>query len=238
MAPARTQRRPRLARLLARLARHHGEPQAPPVDDPYRLILFEQVAYLADDATRLAAWRRLESEVGTEPRDVRDASRAVLARIARAGGAIGVPQRAERMQQIAARVLERWDGDVSAVRRLPFEEARRELARFPSIGLPGAERILLLAGLHPVLALESNGLRVLLRLGYGAPDDNYARELKGAQRAAEREVPATVRARRSAHLLLRLHGQTLCRRTRPRCFECPIADDCPAAPAPPGAASR
>jgi endonuclease III len=229
MAPARTQRSSRLARLVARLERHHGKPAPPPMRDPYRLLLFEHVAYLADDATRLAAWKLLEDEVGTEPHAIRNASRAVLGRITRAGGAIAAAKRAERLQDVAVRVLDRWDGDLSPVLRLPFEEARRELARFPSIGLPGAERILLLCGAQPVLALDSNGLRVLLRLGYGVADENYARELRSAQQAAERELPATIPARRNAHLLLRLHGQTLCRRTRPRCFECPLSDDCPAA---------
>jgi endonuclease III len=38
-----------------------------------------------------------------------------------------------------------------------------------------------------------------------------------------------VRVVQRAHLLLKRHGQELCRRTRPRCAECPLAAGCPAA---------
>ena len=36
-------------------------------------------------------------------------------------------------------------------------------------GEPGAEKVLLFSGSAPVLALDSNALRVLLRLGFGLP---------------------------------------------------------------------
>jgi endonuclease-3 len=44
-------------------------------------------------------------------------------------------------------------------------KAKKLLMRFPMIGEPGAEKILLFCGALAVLALESNGLRVLVRVG-------------------------------------------------------------------------
>jgi hypothetical protein len=40
---------------------------------------------------------------------------------------------------------------------------------YPGIGRPGAQRIELFTGERAVLALDSNGLRVLYRIGYGEP---------------------------------------------------------------------
>jgi endonuclease III len=219
---------PRLPRLISLLRAHHGAPAAPPVRDPYRLLLLEQVAYLADDDVRLAAFRELERRIGTAPERILAASHAALRAVTRLGGAIAPDRRAQRLRTVAERMATKWDGDLSPVLRLPFIEARRELTRYPSIGVPGAERILLLSGAHGVLALDSNGLRVLLRLGYGTESRQYARAYAAVQEAAERELPRTVAARRSAHLLLRLHGRTLCRTTKPRCGECPLLPHCPA----------
>lgn len=225
MAP---KRRSRLATLLTRLRKESGRIVLPPVRDPFRLLIWEQVAYLTDDGTRLAAFRMLESEAGTTPEALRSAPMAVLRQATRAGGAIGADLRAKRIRFIAERVCDRWDGDLWPIVKLPFDDGVRELMRYPSIGRPGAERILLLAGAHKPLALESNGLRVLLRLGYGRELGRYDKTYASVQTAAAGEIASTIAARTSAHFVLRSHGQTHCRRTAPLCTRCAIRRACPA----------
>jgi len=110
--------------------------------------------------------------------------------------------------------------------RRPLPEARKALMKFPSIGAPGAEKILLLSGSHPVLGLDSNGLRVLIRLGYGREGKSYAASYRSAQEAAAPRLEPRCDRLIRAHLLLRRHGQTLCRRSRPRCEACPVASVC------------
>jgi endonuclease III len=221
-----TRRRDPLSARIARLRAHYGRPPVPLVRDPYHLLLWEQVAYLAPDDIRRDAFELLRTSVGLDPENIVAVPAKELERIVRRGGSIAVRQRAERLQAVADRVLSVWNGSLRALRKLPYAAARRALAKFPAIGEPGAEKILLLSGMHPVLALDSNGLRVLIRLGYGAESDNYSRMYRSAQAAAQAELATTVAARREAHLLLRQHGQMLCRRTRPRCGECPLAPDC------------
>lgn len=217
----------RLTRLIRRLRRFYGPPLAPPSRDPYDLLLWEQVGYLASDEKRLAAFRQLEQQVGLAPEAIVAASRGELTRIARLGGSIAVVQRAQRLRTVAERVLGTWSGNLKRALKLPFEAARKEFTQYPSIGEPGAERILLLSGAYPVLGLDSNALRVLQRLGYGRTLRTYGATYRSAQAAASAELPETVPARREASLLLRHHGQTLCRRTAPRCPACPLRADCP-----------
>ena len=217
----------RLSRHIRRLRVFHGAPAAPPSRDPYHLLLLEQVAYLADDATRLSAFRLLTQRVGLDVDDILGAGTSTLRAVARHGGAIAVAARAERLRMIADRVDRVWKGDLRPVLKRPLAEARRELARYPSIGEAGAERILLLCGSHAVLGLDSNALRVLLRLGYGRDLARWDRTYREVQTAASAELPATIGARQRAFLLLRRHGQTLCRRSAPRCVACPLVVDCP-----------
>ena len=80
-----------------------------------------------------------------------------------------------------------------------------------------------------MLALESNGLRVLLRLGYGTEGKHYAQSYKSAQRAAQEEIEPTCEARTRAYDLLRRHGQSLCKAKAPECDACPLEPVCPSA---------
>ena len=219
----------RLGRLVGALRAFHGEPSGPPVTDPYRLLLWEQVGYLADDEQRLDAYRALETRVGVEPAKILAAPLGTLQAIVRIGGGIAINQRAERLRAVAERVATVWKGSLDPVMALPLDAARRELKRYPSIGEPGAERILLLAGAHPVLGLDSNALRVLVRLGYGSEHPQWAKTYRSAQSAAGAELPEKVSTRRSAMLLLQKHGRTICSRNAPRCGDCPLAGDCPSA---------
>jgi len=208
------------------LARHYGTtPSLAPVD-PFELLIWEYVAYLTDDADRAAAFRALEARVGLHPDALAKASRGTLEAVCRSGGAIAVRTRADRIHAVAARVRDKFDGTLEGVLRLPYEEARRILKTFPAIGPAGADKILLLTGARPILALDSNALRVLLRLGYGVEHKSYGASYASAQKAAMEELPRTVPALRRASLLLRRHGQELCRRTDPRCAICPLKRVC------------
>jgi hypothetical protein len=69
----------------------------------------------------------------------------------------------DKLRASAEIALRELRGDLRPVLRRDLAQARKALARFRAIGEPGAEKILLLTRSHPVLALDSNGLRVLLR---------------------------------------------------------------------------
>jgi len=211
--------------VLAALRRLYGKPEPPARTDPFQLILYENVAYLASDARRDEAFALLEKRAGVTPGKILAARPEVLREVA--GRGILPAGTAEKLREIARIAVEEFGGDLAPVLRLPQEQAIRELKKFPSIGEPGAEKILLFAGARPILALDSNGLRVLLRLGFGREEKSYAKSYRSAQEAASRELPRSFDARIEAHLLLRRHGQELCKRTHPLCESCPLRPDCP-----------
>ena len=183
------------------------------------------MAYLVSDDRRAQIWHQLETEVGLTPREILDCPPPRLATVIAAGGMLA-EHRAAKLHRCAEVAVERFEGELSALPRLPSAQIRRELRRYPSIG-NGADKILLLARIEPVLALDSNGLRVLLRLGYGEEVENYDRTYRSAQTAAIQELPQTFEALIDAHLLLRHHGAVICRRSAPACDSCPLFRDCP-----------
>jgi endonuclease-3 len=214
-----------LAQAIDLLQQMYGAPVPPPIDDPLQLILWENCAYLVDDERRRRTYDRLNRAIGTSPRALLAAAPKLLAQSIAEGG-MHPDRRAAKLRAIAQTVLERFGGDLGALVAGPTDAALKGLQRFPGIGEPGAEKILLFARRLPVLALESNGLRVLLRLGYATEKGSYAATYRAVREATLPEVEPDCEWLIRAHLLLRLHGQVTCRRSTPECGVCLLAPRC------------
>ncbi len=75
--------------------------------------------------------------------------------------------------------------------------------------------------------LDSNGLRVLVRLGFAPEKKSYAATYKGVREALAPQLPTDCKVLVRAHQLLRQHGQELCKRSKPICARCPLRAECP-----------
>lgn len=213
--------------VLKALRAFYGAPSAPISTDPFELILWEQVGYLVPDVQRHKAFDALRTQIGLRPAALAAASSSRLTAVARIGGSIAAASRAGRMRQSAELVLDRWKGNLKQVLKLPLPEARRALAAFPMIGGPGADKLLAFTGSARLIPLDSNGLRVLQRLGVAQVHRDYRRSYEAAQMAVAAYASATRAGRIAAFSLLQQHGQTLCRRQAPHCGECPVLRWCP-----------
>lgn len=211
--------------MIARLRKFYGDPPPPPVTDPFEQVLWENVAYLADDDKRARAFSQLRKTVGTSPKGILKATPEKLLLVTRMGGM--VPElRAERLRQIAEIAEILLKGRLDAVLGESLAKAKKTLRQFPSIGEPGAEKILMFAGKYPVFGLESNGLRVLLRLGFAQEQKSYSASYRAVQMALSGQLPKDCESLTVAHQLLRKHGQELCKRSQPSCGECPLLESC------------
>ena len=70
-----------LGTAIARLQTHYGAPEPLPTTDPFELVLWENVAYLAPHARRLEAFRQLRHSVGTSPAAILAANKSALERV-------------------------------------------------------------------------------------------------------------------------------------------------------------
>jgi endonuclease III len=210
--------------LIDRLAQQYRQPAPPVATEPFAMILWENIAYLANDARRTEAFAELQKRVGLSPRDIRKAKDGVL--LAIAGKGIIPANTVEKLRRAAEIARDSFRDNLTPILDKPVAAAKKELRKFPAIGEPSAEKILLFNRCHPILALESNGLRVLIRLGYAPEHKNYAASYKAMQQALAPQLPANCDALIRAHQLLRRHGQELCKRTAPRCGSCPLRANC------------
>ncbi len=210
--------------LIDRLAQLYGEPESPAVTEPFAMILWENIAYLASDAKRAEAFAELQAKVGLTPAGIRKAKDSTLLAIASKG--IVADHTVSKLRKAAEIARDAFGDDLSPILDKPVAGAKKDLRKFPAIGEPAAEKILLFNRRHPILALESNGLRVLVRLGYAPEHRNYATMYKSVQRALAPELSNSCEVLIRAYQLLRQHGQELCKRNSPLCSSCPLRAEC------------
>jgi len=212
-------------KIIGELQDLYGQPEPPKVNDPLGMILLENVAYLVSDERREQAFNTLRERVGLTPPEILTAHEETLLEVARLGG-MHPAARVEKLRRIAQTALQEFEGDLDKVLKLPLAQAKKSLKKFSGIGDPGAEKILLFSKTHPILALDSNGLRVLLRLGYGEERKSYSSTYRSAQEAVNDELKNDYDWLIAAHQLLRRHGQGLCKTARPLCSRCPLKSSC------------
>lgn len=211
--------------ILERLESFYGPQEPCWPTDPYLFLVWWHCGYPASDDRCSKGWESLQREIGIELRQLLAAAPAKIAGALKPGGM--VPElRAMRLKEIAARVKDECGGDLRAALVGPIAQARKVLKRFPNIADPGADRILLFASIAPIAAVASNCPHVLVRILHGQERENYGVTYREAQQAMEAEVPAKFDARIRAYLLFKRHGQELCKRTKPKCADCPVNSSC------------
>ncbi|MBK8098424.1 MAG: hypothetical protein IPK26_15045 [Planctomycetes bacterium] len=216
-------RRTRLQKCLELLVEHQGPLTGGPPRDPWAAILWENVVYLTDEQRRDEAFLALERATSLRPDRLLEATDDALLGICGKGKMAA--SQVQKLRDCARLFLE--IGDPRTLVTLPESRAMTALQEFPGIGRPGAERLLLFAGHGTALALESNGLRTLQRLGYGDDLGDYGKSYRATQGAAAEELDADGKARIDAYLRLRRHGQQQCRK-KPVCDSCPLQKHCDA----------
>ena len=214
-----------LNEVLDQLEEFYGAQQPSWPIEPYEFIIWWHCGYPASDAACERGWKSLTTITGIEPHKLLAMPMPKLAAALKPGGM--VPElRALRIKEIAARIEHEFGGDLRSALSGPISEARKILKKFPNIADPGADRILLFSGTDAVAAVPSNCPHLLVRILHGQERENYGVTYREAQQAIEAQVPRKAGSRMRAFLLLKQHGQTLCKRTNPKCEKCPLKSSC------------
>jgi len=207
--------------VIRLLEESYGAPAPPRVTDPFEMAVWENCAYLVDDARRAEVFARLRHEVGLAPEDLLARPLPDLARVIARGG-MQPPRRAGKLHAAAEIALSIGVAELRRLLREEPDEARRVLQRFPGFGEPGAEKVLLFNRAAKTLAPDSNALRTLVRLGFGREEKDYRRTYRSVAEAVLPQLPDDGRWLTGAHQLLRRHGREVCKAGVPRCEVCPL----------------
>lgn len=201
---------PHLAQVLAA---HYGDgvdgecwwPGASAFEVMVGAILVQNTAW-SNAAIALAGLRRARR---LSPRRLAALSEATLGALIRSSGCWR--QKARRLRALAAWLVDEFDGKVERLFALPTAVARARLLEREGIGEETADAMLLYAGGHPRLILDSYLRRLLERHGAGASREHL-----------ERWLPHHAGWLRHWHALVVENGKRYCHRRNPDCSACPL----------------
>ena len=155
----------------------------------------------------------------------------VLAELVRPSGHFNV--KARKLQSFCGEVVEGY-GDVDALLDAESAELRERLLAIWGIGPETADAITLYAARKPTFVVDAYSYRLFERLDLAPGPRKYDvyREF------FLEKIGPDVHELNEWHALIVRHGQQVCRRSNPRCEECPLLRRCPFGQSEVGSARR
>ncbi|HYL97656.1 MAG TPA: endonuclease III domain-containing protein [Blastocatellia bacterium] len=133
-------------------------------------------------------------------------------------------QKAKKLKAFVRFLHNEYRGSLKRMFQTPTSQLRDELLSVHGIGPETADSILLYAGNHPVFVVDAYTHRIFGRHGItnGKPDYEPVRAL------FESSLPRRQELFNEFHALIVNTGKNWCRKTAPRCEECPLRPLLPA----------
>lgn len=199
-------------RLLARFGPQHWWPG----DSPFEIMVG---AVLVQNT----AWNNVERAINNlrdahlmEPFTLYALTTSELAELIRPAGYFQV--KAKRLRNLLQFVIDEYDGSLDAMFRTEVATLREQLLAIHGIGPETADAILLYAGGLPSFVVDTYTFRVMCRHGWIGYDSNYY-DIKDY---FESTLPTDANLYNEYHALLVRVGKDYCRKSAPKCEECPL----------------
>lgn len=144
---------------------------------------------------------------------------ATLADLIRPCGYFNV--KACRLHNLFAMIQGRYDGDLDLFAQEELAVLRQSLIEVKGIGPETADSILLYAANKPTFVIDAYTHRLLSRHGLAAEEGADYHEMQELFMAALPNEPALFN---EYHALIVLTGKEFCKKSKPRCPECPLAE--------------
>ena len=175
------------------------------------------------------SWRNVERAIANlrdadlmKPRALYALAESELAELIRPAGYFQV--KARRLRNLLRLVVDEYDGSLEAMFQTDLATLREELLAVSGIGPETADAILLYAAGKLTFVVDTYTHRILARHGWIGYEADY-HEIKDS---FESGLPQDVKLYNEYHALLVRVGKDYCRKSNPKCDDCPLCDLLPA----------
>jgi endonuclease-3 related protein len=210
-----------LAEVYCRLFDAFGRQHWWPGESPFEVMVGAVL-------TQNTSWQNVERAISNlrqadllEPHALNGVPAEELEELIRPAGYFRV--KAGRLRSLLKFLVERYGGSLEAMFRTSLPELRQELLSVHGIGPETADSILLYAGELPSFVVDAYTHRVFGRHGWIGFDADYHQIQDYVQSALPQDVPMY----NEFHALLVRLGKDYCRKTKPKCAECPLREMLP-----------
>ena len=169
-----------------------------------------------NDKNSIEAYKRLGKIIDITPDNILSTEDTQIIDAIRISGLY--QQKLKTIKNLAKKVLEELEGDLSKLAYKDLEEARTWLKSIPGIGDKTADIILLHLG-HPTFPVDTHISRITCRLGF-----THSRKYWEVSKYWLEALPTEKYL--EAHLLLIKFGREICTSRNPKCGKCVLNDIC------------
>jgi endonuclease-3 len=187
------------------------------VNDAFTLLIATILSQNTNDRNSSRAFQALMQRFEVKPKVLAELKPEEIKPFIKCAGLYEV--RSRRIVVISKEVLQRFNGNLDDVLKLPLPEARRTLMSLGGVGPKTADILLNFLGDKAVMPIDTNIFRVVNRIGL-VKGRNYER----TRAVLEKLIPPE--KLREMHLLLIKLGREICRPRKPVCTICPINGLC------------
>lgn len=187
--------------------------------EPFKNLVIGILSQNTNDRNCTRAYISLAKKSEITPKALANLSEVEIRVAIRPGGLYNL--KAKRIRDLANAVLEKYNGDASAlIKQGGKEETRDKLLQLPGIGPKTADVFLAYCMNYDTVPVDTNIDRVAKRLGLVSANAGY----EEIRKTLEEIIPRAQRVR-GHELFIRL-GRDYCRARKPLCGDCPVSEVC------------
>ncbi len=127
--------------------------------------------------------------------------------------------KAGRLQNLFAMIAEQWDNDLEYLLQQPASVLREQLLSVKGIGPETADCMVLYAAKQPIFVVDTYTHRILSRHGLIPEDADYFQIQEVFMDSLEEDTALF----NEYHALLVKLGKDFCKKSKPKCGDCPLA---------------
>jgi endonuclease-3 related protein len=187
-----------------------------PGDTPFEIIVGAVLTQNTNWQNVVKAIRNLREADLLDPHALYNVPPEELEELIRPAGYFRV--KARRLRSLLEFLIVRYDGSLEKMFRAGLPELREELLAVNGIGPETADSILLYAGNLPTFVVDAYTHRVLARHGWIGFEADYHQ----IQDYLLASLPQEVQLYNEFHALIVHLGKHYCKKTGPKCRECPL----------------
>ncbi len=209
---------PSLLEVYERLSQACGQQHWWPAESPFEVIVG---AILVQNT----AWKNVERAIENlreagllDPHALHATAPADLEELVRPAGYFR--QMASRLLAIVEFLIEHYEGSLETMFAVDVQTLREELLSIRGVGPETADSILLYAGELPVFVVDTYTHRIFARHGW----IEYECDYHALQDHCQSELPQEVQLYNELHALLVHVGNQYCKKSRPKCDDCPLCE--------------
>jgi endonuclease-3 related protein len=209
---------PTLQEIYDRLLARYGPQSWWPGDSPFEVMVGAVLVQNTSWQNVEKAIRNLREQDLLDPRRLYEVPAEELEGLIQPAGYFRV--KARRLRNSLEFLVQRYDGSLEALFATSLPELREQLLSISGVGPETADSILLYAGNLPTFVVDTYTYRVFSRHGWIGFDADYDQIKDHLESGLAQDVAMY----NEYHALLVRVGKECCRKSKPLCDGCPLAD--------------